>query len=390
MSEAAVAPPLEGVRVLDLSRLLPGPMCTLHLAEMGADVVKVEDPERGDYARGMDARDGEPSAFFRLVNRNKRSIVLDLKSPAGRAAFLRLADGADVIVEGFRPGIAQKLGIGYAAAAARNPRIVYCSISGYGQTGPYRERAGHDINYLGYAGILDQTGRADGPPALCNLQIADLLGGALTAAAGILAALVGAKISGRGRYVDVAMAESALAHNVFSLHALSSRGATAARGEDFLTGGLPCYGVYPTRDRRWLAVGALEEKFWSTLCDTLERPDLKPLQFATGEEGRATRHVLEAIFSRQPLAFWMDRFASADCCVSPVLTLEEALANPHFIARRMVLQEPGGGTRYGSPFRFEPGAAPVYRSPPRQGEHTAEVLREAGFAPAEISALTAR
>jgi crotonobetainyl-CoA:carnitine CoA-transferase CaiB-like acyl-CoA transferase len=390
MSEAAVAPPLEGVRVLDLSRLLPGPMCTLHLAEMGADVIKVEDPERGDYAREMDARDGEPSAFYRLVNHNKRSIVLDLKSPGGRDAFLRLAADADVILEGFRPGTVRKLGIDYAAARARNPRIVYCSISGYGQSGPYRERAGHDINYLGYAGVLDQTGRADGPPALCNLQIADLLGGALTAAAGILAALVGAKVSGRGRYVDVAMAESALAHNVFPLHALTSRGATAPRGEDFLTGGLPCYGVYPTRDRRWLAVGALEEKFWSTLCDTLERPDLKPLQFATGEEGRATRRVLEAIFSRQPLAFWLDRFASADCCVSPVLTLEEALVDPHFIARQMIRQGPGGGTRYGSPFRFEPAAPPAYRSPPHHGEHTAEVLREAGFAPAEIAALTAQ
>jgi len=208
-----VSAPLDGVRVLDLSRLLPGPACTLHLADLGADVVKVEDTAAGDYARSLGLAPphggNAPSAFFRMINRNKRSLSLDLKADAGRGAFLRVAQRADVIVESFRPGVLDRLGIGYAAVAAINPRIVYCSITGYGQTGPYRDRPGHDINYLGYAGVLDQTGTAGGPPALSNLQVADLLGGALNASTAILAALFAAAKTGNGTHVDVAMTEAA-------------------------------------------------------------------------------------------------------------------------------------------------------------------------------------
>ena len=274
--------PLDGVRVLDLSRLLPGPVCTLHLADLGADVVKVEDTGAGDYARSLglaptgdgSAGSDAPSAFFRMVNRNKRSLALDLKASAGRDAFLRLAQRADVIVESFRPGVVDRLGVGYAAVAALNRRIVYCSISGYGQTGPYRDRAGHDINYLGYAGVLDQTGISDGPPALSNLQVADLLGGAMNASTAILAALFGASRTGNGSHVDVAMTEGSLAHNIFALHAIETLGHVQARGADLLTGGVPCYGVYATQDGRYLAVGALEGKFWRALCEAIDRPDL--------------------------------------------------------------------------------------------------------------------
>jgi crotonobetainyl-CoA:carnitine CoA-transferase CaiB-like acyl-CoA transferase len=219
--------PLEGLRVLDLTRLLPGPACTMHLADLGADVVKVEDTGAGDYARTLGAAGTEPSAFFRHVNRNKRSVALDLKAARGRDAFLALARGADAIVEGFRPGVVASLGVGYDAVREVRPSIVYASISGYGQAGPRAAHAGHDINYLGYAGVLDQTGRAGGPPALSNLQVADLLGGAMAAATAILAALVGAQRSGAGRYVDVAMADGALAHNIFALQALQQRGHTA-------------------------------------------------------------------------------------------------------------------------------------------------------------------
>jgi crotonobetainyl-CoA:carnitine CoA-transferase CaiB-like acyl-CoA transferase len=381
--------PLAGLRVLDLTRLLPGPVCTLYLADLGADVIKIEDLAAGDYARGLGARPGTESAFYRAVNRNKRSAAIDLKKPEGVAAFLALAQRADAIVESFRPGVVESLGIDYAAVAAGNPRVVYASISGYGQDGPRASAAGHDINYLGYAGVLDQTGTRGGPPALCNLQIADLLGGAASAAIALLAALVGAQRGGQGRYIDVAMADASLAHNIFALHALTQWGRTLPRGRDLLTGGVPCYGVYGTQDGRWLAVGALEDKFWQALCTALDRPDLAPLAFASGTEGERVRRDLEAIFAAAPLAHWVERLASVDCCVTPVLTLDEALADAQFAARGMVVRRPDGTVQYAPPFKLSGHDFAVAREAPAQGEHTAQVLREAGCDDATIATLAA-
>jgi crotonobetainyl-CoA:carnitine CoA-transferase CaiB-like acyl-CoA transferase len=386
--------PLDGVRVLDLSRLLPGPVCTLHLADLGADVVKVEDTGAGDYARslGLAPTDGRaasdaPSAFFRMVNRNKRSLALDLKAPAGREAFLRLAQRADVIVESFRPGVVDKLGVGYAAVAARNPRIVYCSITGYGQTGPYRDRAGHDINYLGYAGVLDQTGTSGGPPALSNLQVADLLGGSMNASTAILAALFGASRTGQGSHVDVAMTEGSLAHNIFALHAIETLGRVQARGADLLTGGVPCYGVYATQDGRYLAVGALESKFWRVLCEALDRPDLIAGQLSTGHAGALVRQQLAAVFAQRTQAQWIERLADIECCVSPVLSLDESLADAQVRARDMIVSGADGIRQYAPPFRLSGHAFAITRSAPAQGEHSVEILREAGFSAEEIGLL---
>ncbi len=261
-------PPLRGVRVLDLTRLLPGPVCTQHLADLGADVVKVEDTGAGDYA---------PPALRAIVNRNKRGLQLDLKQPEGAEALLRLARDADVLIEGFRPGAMAGLGLGYDTVAAVNPRIVYCSLTGYGQSGPYRDRPGHDLNYCGHAGVADQIGVDADTPALSNLPIADLMGGALSAAMGILAALFDAARTGRGRHLDIAMADGALAHAVMPLATLAAHGSTRRAGGDTLTGGLACYGQYRTADDRFVAVGALERKFWDALCDVIERADLKPL-----------------------------------------------------------------------------------------------------------------
>jgi len=379
---------LAGVRVLDLSRLLPGPVCTLYLADLGADVVKVEDTGAGDYARALGARAGGASAFYRAVNRNKRSLAVDLKDARGRDAFIALARGADVVVESFRPGVVDALGVGYPALAAANPRVVLASISGYGQDGPRAAMAGHDINYLGYAGILDQTGVAGGAPALCNLQVADLLGGAASSAIAILAALLRAQRTGRGARIDVAMADAALAHNVFALHALEQWGATRPRGEDLLTGGVPAYGVYGTSDGRWLAVGALEDKFWRLLCATIGREDLAGSGLATGAEGRRVRRELEAVFARQRLAHWQRVFAAVDCCVTPVLTLDEALVDPQFVARGMVLGA-DGARAFAPPFRIEGLPFALARGAPAQGEHGVEVLREAGLDPDAIAALVA-
>src|SRR5207302_3288231 len=258
------------------------------------------------------------SDFFRLVNRNKRAMRLDLKQAQGREVFLRLAKGADVVVEGFRPGVMAKLGVGYEALAAVNPRLVYCSITGYGQNGPYADRAGHDVNYIGYAGVGDQIGTAEAP-VVPNFQIADLLGGALTPVMGILAALIDAKSSGRGRHVDVAMTDAVFAHAIFPLLGFLEHGKTPARGSGMLDGGLACYNVYRTRDGRWMAVGALERKFWETLCDILGCPELKPSHIVYGDAARAAKEKLAAIFATRSQAEWTAKLAHADCCVSPVL-----------------------------------------------------------------------
>ena len=379
------AKPLEGIRVLDLTRLLPGPMATLHLADMGADVVKVEDTGAGDYAREMGFTRGGASEFFRLVNRNKRAIRLDLKKREGLDIFFRLAKSADAVIEGFRPGVMAKLGAGYDALAALNPRIVVCSISGYGQDGPYADRSGHDINYIGVAGVADQIG-TESTPAVPNFQIADLLGGALTAAMGILAALVDAKTSGRGRWVDVSMTDAVLAHAVFPLLGFLEQGKAPARGATMLGGGLPCYGYYRTRDGRWMAVGALERKFWETLCDTLGCPELKEKHTVYGEEAKPVKERLAAIFAARAQAEWTDIFARADCCVSPVLGIGEALANEQLRARQMIFSE-DGMPRLAFPVKFSEFEFSAERPAPARGEHTDEILLEAGYGKAEIEAL---
>jgi len=376
-------PPLAGIRVLDLTRLLPGPVATLHLADLGAEVIKIEDPQVGDYARTLGTGHGEDSAYFRMINRNKQGLRLDLKQPAGVEVFMRLAATADVIVDSFRPGVMDKLGVGYAAVAAVNPKIAYCSISGYGQDGPYRDLAGHDINYLGYAGVLDQIGREGGDPALPNFQIADLLGGALTAAMGILAAVLEAQRTGQGRYIDVAMTDSVLAHTYFTMLRLNDAGHSAPRGADLLTGGLPCYATYRCADGRHIAVGALEGKFWKGCCEVLARPEWIRRQWDA-----ALRSEMAALFATRPRDDWAALFAAVDCCVTPILSPEEALENEQIAARRMVLRE-DGLTQFAPPLKLSEYEFSVRLPAPKVGEHNAEILRAAGYTDAEIVALVA-
>lgn len=373
--------PLAGIRILDLTRLLPGPVATLHLADLGAEVIKIEDFEVGDYARTLGTGSGEDSAYFRMINRNKKGMRLDLKQPEGVAVFMRLARSADVIIESFRPGVVDKLGIGYAAVAAVNAKIAYCSISGYGQDGPYKHLAGHDINYLGYAGVLEQIGAQGGDPVIPNFQIADLLGGALTAAMGILAVVLEAQRTGRGRYIDVAMTDSVLAHTYFSMLRLNDVGSSAPRGTDLLSGGLPCYAVYRCADGRHMAVGALEGKFWTICCGVLERPEWIVRQWDS-----ALRSEMAALFVTRSRTEWATLFAAVDCCVTPVLNPQEALLDPQIQARQMVIEE-AGLTQFAPPLKLSEFVFDLAQGAPKVGEHTNEILRQAGFSAAEICAL---
>lgn len=383
--------PLAGIRVLDLTRLLPGPMCTLHLADMGADVIKIEDPGAGDYARSQSFGGEGRGAMFRCLNRNKRGLRLDLRKPEGRAVFLDLARSARVVVESFRPGVMDRLGVGYAEVRQANPRIVYCAISGYGQDGPYRERAGHDIDYCAYAGVLEQCGPADGAPVPPNFQIADLAGGALSAVMGILAALLDVERGGAGRFIDAAMTDCTLTHAIVPLLALLDGGEPPRRGRGMLTGGLPCYAVYETADGLYMALGALEEKFWRSFCAAVDRPDLAPRHRVSGAEADAVRAEVAAIFRSNTRAYWTEKLAVAGCCAAPVLTLTEAMENEQLRARGVFVDDRGraGGdvTQFAFPLKLSEFEFSVERPPPAPGEHGAEILAELGYDPQRIAAL---
>ncbi len=341
MSSAA----LKGLRVIDLTRLLPGPVATLRLAELGADVLKIEAPGAGDPSRVMmqsanDQIDGRPGMFYQIVNRGKRVTRLDLKTEAGRTVLRALAREADVVVESFRPGVLDGLGLGYDVLREVNPKLVYCAITGYGSSGPFATLAGHDLNYIGYAGVLDQLVSRDGTPILPNIQIADLLGGALSALTQILAALWQVGRGGEGRFVDVSMTHATHAHNVIAHVALANDGAAPAAGNGLLNGGVPCYNLYRTRDGRWLAVGALELKFWETLCEALGRPDWATRHWSLGQaiggpDAVTLIQELMALIATRTLAEWTEVLEPLNCCVSPVLTPAEAAQHPLFNAEAL-------------------------------------------------------
>jgi crotonobetainyl-CoA:carnitine CoA-transferase CaiB-like acyl-CoA transferase len=390
MNQGPRPKPLAGVQVLDLTRHLPGPLCTQHLADMGADVIKIEDPREGDPARHIGQMEDGGVALIDLVNRNKRGLRLDLKQPKGVDIFKRLARRAAVIVEGFRPGVVDRLGIGYSAVRPLNAEIVYCSISGYGQTGAYRDRAGHDLNYCALSGIVDQVGRSGDSPGMLNFQIADIVGGTLSAAMGILAALLDARTSGQGHYIDVSMSDCALAHAVFPLAALAGSGAIPARGRGVLTGELPCYNLYESSDGRQMAVGALEKKFWVRLCQALERPDLEPYHMAVGDQGDWVKEQLGQTFRQHDQVHWTEHFEFIDCCVTPVLNLEEASQDRHFRQRGMFIGVEDGAAQVSGlafPIRFDGVQFGVEKQAPAQGEHSAEILDEMGLSAKEIARL---
>jgi crotonobetainyl-CoA:carnitine CoA-transferase CaiB-like acyl-CoA transferase len=383
-------PALDDVRVLDLTRLLPGPFCTMLLADFGADVIKVEDTTGGDYMRWMEPMVDDYSAMFHAVNRNKRSLAIDLKNPLGHEAFLRLADSADVVVESFRPGVMERLDLGHDRLRERNPRIVLCSISGYGQDGPYRDRAGHDLNYAAVAGVLMLGGSVNGAPAMPGLQVGDLGGGALHAALAIMVALHHAARTGQGQHCDVAMVDGLISWAGVHAATLFATGEAPGPGNGMLTGRYPCYRVYPCADG-YLSVGALEPKFWRAFVEAIGVPEVADLGFAEDAEGAHAIGAVEAVLLRRTREQWRETLADLDVCVEPVLDIAETFEHPQVRSRSIKLDAGEGRptAQTGFPIRLQRSPASFRRAAPGYGEHSEEVLGEAGYGNDEIAALRA-
>jgi alpha-methylacyl-CoA racemase len=387
--------PLEGLRVLDLTRLLPGGYASLLLADFGADVVKVEDTAMGDYIRWSaphyeGAETSARSALFLALNRGKRSIRIDLKQERGKEVLLRLVRDADVLLESFRPGVLDRLGVGYDRLREENPGLVYCAITGYGQDGPLRDRSGHDINYLALNGLLGLTGEADGPPVQPAGQIADIGGGALTAVIGILMALRERDRSGQGQLVDCSMFDGSLSWLTLVAAEMLAGGGAPRRGRLSLGGGIVCYRPYRCADG-YVSLGALEPKFWAEFCRGVGREDL--LEHAFDPPGSAAHGAVAEVFTSRTREQWREFASEHDCCLEPVLDLDEALASEIVEHRQMVveLEQPGAQDPVrllGAPFKLTRTPADPTRAPgPALGEHTAEVLEAAGYSQDEVSAL---
>jgi alpha-methylacyl-CoA racemase len=376
---------LRGVRVLDLSRLLPGPFASLVLADLGAEVDKIEDTDAGDYLRHMPPQVGDTSAIFLALNRGKRSARIDLKKPEGRDVFLRLVEKYDVVLEQFRPKVLDRLGLSHETLLKQNPRLVVCALTGYGQTGPLAARAGHDIDYLARAGILGFQGPAGSPPQPPGFQLADVSGG-LWAVIGILAALAERARTDRGRVVDVSMTETAMPFGIVSLASMLA-GQTLSRGSEPLTGGIAAYNVYETKDGKYMSLGALEPKFWLTFAAAAGlEADMAGVM--PGDHQPALKKKVAAIFASRTRAEWEAFSQAHDCCLEPVLEPGELAADPQHASRGVFVEidSPWGPLQQ----LKLPTCEPAKAAPPKSGEHTDAILREAGVSDTEILDLRAR
>ena len=381
--------PLSQIKILDLSQLLPGPFCSQILADFGAEVVKVEIPQGGDHGRSYCPKVKKEGAAFLAINRNKKSLTLDLKKTEGRRLFKTLIKGFDVVIESYRPGFLKKLGIGYEQIRKIHPKIIYCSITAYGQTGPYRSRAGHDLNAVALAGILDMTGRGGGPPALPGIQIADI-GAGLYAALAILMALTAKQRSGIGQHIDISMLDTAVSFLTIHAGNYFATGKPPERGEEILSGGFACYNLYPTKEGRYLSVAALEPHFWRDLCLTLRMESWVSKQFVPRAQPRIKRE-LSKIFRTKKRSEWLQMFLDSDLCIEPVFHMGETFSHPQVLRRKMLccLSHPTEGKlpQLGIPIRLSETPGRVRFSPPVLGEHTGAIVKKLGYSPDRMRAL---
>ncbi|OQY14082.1 MAG: carnitine dehydratase [Desulfobacteraceae bacterium 4572_187] len=371
---------LSGIKVLDLSRLLPGPYCSMILADHGARVIAIED------RRFMD--DG---LFFSQAYRNKEHMSLNLKTEEGKKIFFRLANDADVILEGFRPGVVQRLGVDYGAVCKVNQKIIYCSISGYGQTGTYRDRAGHDVNYLSIAGALDLIGQANHPPSIPGIQIADIAGGGMNAAIGILMALFSRERTGKGQYIDISMTDGMVGFMPGAFFLKQITGKFPERGDSMLSHRYACYNTYETADGRYISVGAVENRFWRKLCEFLEAPEYTPLQY---DENRCQEIIdfMKAAFLKKTFAQWKKDLAGIDACCEPIQNFSEVLKDPLFSEREMIVEvadKDGKKTlTIGVPVKLSETPGSVSTAPVSFGENTEAILKELGYSSKRIKELS--
>ena len=363
---------LEGIKILDLSRLFPGPYCSMILADLGADVLRIEDRRFAAEGQGMPT-----------VMRNKRHMTLNLKHPQAKDIFYRLAREGDVILEGFRPGVTGRLGIDYESIKKINEKIIYCSVTGYGQDGPYKDMVGHDVNYLSFGGVLGLNGEAGGNPVIPPIQVADMAAGGMNAALGIMAALIARQRTGSGQYIDISMLDGIIAMLPFPVSLHWGLGQNPRRGDTLLSGRFPCYSVYETRDGGFISIGALEPRFWEVLCKKMGRDDFITSQYEEGEKRQEMFSFLRAAFKTKTREEWMQELQAMDVCIGKVLSLEETLRDPQVVCRRMVTEfcdsRKGKMKLLSSPLKLSDTPPDIRTAPAKFGEHTQEVLGELGF-----------
>jgi len=381
--------PLSGLVVLDLTRLTPGGFCTLMLADYGARVIKIEDTEMGDYIRLFPPYYHKTGANHWICNRNKESLSIDLKTQTGKDIFKQLVKKADVVLDSFRPGAMDRLGLGYETLKSWNDRIICCSITGFGQTGPYKHRVGHDTNYIALTGLLDLNGEKNGRPIIPSTQIADIGGGSLNATIAILMALYAREKSGHGDYIDISMLDGTIPWLTLFAGDYFAEGKPAVRGESPISGDWPRNYVYKTKDNKYMAVSATEDKFWARLLKILALPDVDKSMDLTDEKTKNhVRRRLEEEFAKKTRQEWEDFLKNEEVCVSPVLNIEEAFKNEQVVSREMFIdvEFPGYGKAHqmGLPLKMKNNKGSIRTAPPRHGEHTRSILKEIGFQDTEI------